>query len=529
VHEAIYDALPDPVLLVRGGVVRSANRAFLSLLGDASVVDVPLIELAPECPVDLLRRLSDESGDESSAIYGARVVFHGRSPSRPRLALDIRIVHAGDEGWVLVGQDATEVADLHATIGLLSRLYVMRKSAAMVDVDLLLAESRPIFEGLGWNLGLWAIETEGEELGARLHYSFVAGGSEREVSLTSEVIATIQGRFIPLTQLTNIRRVVEDGHGVYVDDLAPVGATLVGRAGSAAGAIEERLRAAGLVRAALAPVFVDERVAFVLMFSGTRITERDFAAIQLFAAMVSAAEQLGTLSEEMARQDRHAALGQMAAQLAHEVRNPLAVLYQATSQIRHRQRDGRDITELVAMIDEESRRLDRLVNDLVHFAAPLAPRIRETSLEPIVRYALDGVRAELGEERFASLAVQVAIDDVLVQADPVLLRQALAHLFHNAVGYAGKGGLVEVRAELEGPWVRLRVRNDGAPLTPDVASRVFEPFFSTKAQGSGLGLAVVRRLVEDQGGKVLLEEHHAGVSFAVLLRAVPRESDKRPS
>ncbi|MCB9630977.1 MAG: hypothetical protein H6721_02340 [Sandaracinus sp.] len=268
----------------------------------------------------------------------------------------------------------------------------------------------------------------------------------------------------------------------------------------------------------MAPVFVDDRVAFVLMFTGAAITERDYAAIQLFAAMISAAEQLGAVSDEMARQERHAALGQMAAQLAHEVRNPLAVLYQATSQIRHRQRDGRDIGDLLSMIDEESRRLDRLVNDLVHFAAPLAPRIRETSLEPIVRYALDGVRAELGDASFAALAMHVDIDELSILADAVLLRQALAHLFHNAIGHAEKGGAVEVRAEREGDWVRLRVRNDGAPLAPDVARRVFEPFFSTKARGSGLGLAVVRRLVEDQGGRVLLESHDAGVSFAVMLR-----------
>jgi signal transduction histidine kinase len=519
VHAQIYDALPDPVLLVRGGIVRAANRAFLGALGETCVEGVPLDELVPDCPADVLRRLERDASElvSSHETYGARLVFLGRH-APTRLALDVRVVSAGAEGWVLVGHDATEATDLHETIGLLSRLYVTRKSAAMVDVDLLLAESRPIFEGLGWNLGLWAIVPEGDGLGARLAYSFVAGSSEAEVSLTSEVIAALEDRTVPLDNLPNIRRVVEDGHGVFVDDLAPVGATLLGRSGRSVAEIEERLRSAGLVRAAMAPVFVDERVAFVLMFTGLRITERDFAAIQLFAAMISAAEQLGAVSEEMARQERHAALGQMAAQLAHEVRNPLAVLYQCTAQIRHRQRDGRDIGELVAMIEDESRRLDRLVNDLVHFAAPLAPRIRETSLDPIVRYALDGVRAELGDGPFAALVMKLDLEDHVVLADAVLLRQALAHLFHNAIGHAEKGGVVEVTARRDGAFVRLRVRNDGAPLAPDVASRVFEPFFSTKARGSGLGLAVVRRLVEDQGGRVQLESHEASISFAVLLR-----------
>lgn len=516
-HAEIYDALPDPVLLVRDGVVRAANRAFVGALGE-DVVGVALSELAPDCPSDVERRLARTSSDvAANETYGARLVFQARAQAT-RLALDVRIVSAGDAGWLLVGQDATEAADLRETIGLLSRLYVMRKSAAMVDVDLLLAESRPIFEGLGWNLGLWAIETSGDRAGARMEYSFVAGSSASEVELASNIANVLQGVVVPLEHLPNVRRVVEDGHGVFVDDMASIAAALMKHLGHPEAGVAESLRAAGIVRAALAPVFVDDRVAFVLMFTGAGITERDYAAIQLFAAMISAAEQLGAVSDEMARQERHAALGQMAAQLAHEVRNPLAVLYQATSQIRHRQRDGRDIGDLLSMIDEESRRLDRLVNDLVHFAAPLAPRIRETSLEPIVRYALDGVRAELGDASFAALAMHVDIDELSVLADAVLLRQALAHLFHNAIGHAEKGGAVEVHAEREGDWVRLRVRNDGAPLAPDVARRVFEPFFSTKARGSGLGLAVVRRLVEDQGGRVLLESHDAGVSFAVMLR-----------
>lgn len=515
-HAAIFDALPDPALLVRDGVVQAANAAFVRGFAGEQPIGRTLISLAPGCPPELLSRLAQlpERGLAGEA-YVSRVVFELASTGG-RLALEMRVVGVDDEGWLLIGQDATDAADLRETIGLLSRLYVKHRSAAMVDVDVLLTEARPIFEGLGWNLALWSIEHEGEVPGARLRYSLTVGQDASQLRSTTDVVQALQDRFVPLRLLEHLRRVVEDRRGVLIDDMASVGGELMRELDGDA-TITQRLRAAGIARAALAPVFVDEQVASVLMFSGARITERDFAAIQLFAAMFSAAEQIGGLSEEMARQERHAALGQMAAQLAHEVRNPLAVLYQATAQIRRRTREGRDITELVAIIDEESRRLDRLVNDLVHFAAPLAPRVRETSLEPIVRYALDGVRAELGEAAFDSLQVHVDIGELVVLADAALLRQALAHLFHNAIGHSQKGGTVEVRAWRDGASVRLRVRNDGAPLAPDVASRVFEPFFSTKAQGSGLGLAVVRRLVEDQGGCVLLEPHETGVSFAVTL------------
>ncbi|MBX3247600.1 MAG: PAS domain-containing protein [Myxococcales bacterium] len=526
-QSALFDALPDPVLLVHEGVIVDANRAFRELLGEECVRGLALVALVPDAPEELVEQLTQRATEGG---FAARLVFRGRSSQR-RIALDVRVSPAGDQGWILVGQDATEVADLHATIGRLSRLYVTRRSAAMVDLDLLLAESRPIFEGLGWNFGLWAIEPLDEEtpaaerpaaagrLGARLRYAFVTSADEAAVATASEMAAMLQGRLFAFDDVPHVAKVVADGRGLFLDNLPPIGAALL-RSLGAPGDAEEAMRVAGFVRCALAPVFVDERVAFVLMFSGPRVTERDFAAIQLFGAMVSAAEQLSTFSEEMARQERHAALGQMAAQLAHEVRNPLAVLYQATAQVRRRARDGRDIEELLTMIDEESRRLDRLVNDLVHYAAPLTPRLRETELASIVRYALDGVRAEVPEERFAELQLELDVPELRVRADPVLLRQALAHLFHNAIGHVGQGGSVTISARAEQSWVRLRVTNEGPPLEPSVASRVFEPFFSTKATGLGLGLAVVRRLVEDQGGRVRLEDGQGGVTFAVLLPAI---------
>ncbi|HJL36044.1 MAG TPA: ATP-binding protein, partial [Polyangiaceae bacterium LLY-WYZ-15_(1-7)] len=408
-------------------------------------------------------------------------------------------------------------ADLRSTIGRLSALYVDRRSAAMTGLDALLAGSRSIFEGLGWNLALWELHDDGPAVEVSLRYSVFTAADATQLAEHQKLLAPISERRIPLEAMERVSSVVSGREGLFIENMPRVGSKLLRELAADVDA-EGLMSELGLTRGAVAPVFVDERVAYVLLVTGRHIAERDFAAVQLFAAMVSAAEQVSALGQEMARQERHAALGQMAAQLAHEVRNPLAVLYQATSQMRRRLKRGEGVDDLMGMVEEESRRLDRLVNDLVHFAAPLEPRLRDHLLDPLVRHTLEGLQAE-APELCARVRFDVDVGEARVRADALLLRQALAHLLHNAMGHAGEGGTVRVAAVRQGDEVGLSVANDGPPLEPDVAARVFEPFFTTKPSGTGLGLAVVRRLVSDQGGRAVLDEATEGVAFSLWLPA----------
>ncbi|MBC7172770.1 MAG: hypothetical protein H5U40_10100 [Polyangiaceae bacterium] len=232
--------------------------------------------------------------------------------------------------------------------------------------------------------------------------------------------------------------------------------------------------------------------------------------------------QIAALTSEIGQQSKLAALGQMSALLAHEVRNPLAVMFQAYRQIRRRVGEQVDIEELMAIVEEEAWRLNHLVNDLVHFAGPIKPRLQAVGLGQVVQWALEGLMADpdVPTDKIV-FHVDVAAELTPVLADPMLLRQAVSHLVSNACAHVKRGGEVRIAGE-EDPstdGIRLVVMNDGEPLPPDVARRVFEPFFTTKAKGTGLGLAVVRRLIEDQKGKVALDSTERGVSFSIWLPA----------
>jgi len=501
---AVLEAFSEPVFVVRDAQVRWVNGAAARLLERApeDLEGAPFPELLADPKGSIEARLRSETGAE---VHRVRL----KTASESVVELDVRAGNAGEEGYVLFGHDATSAAQLQSTIGLLSRLYERRHSAH--DIDGLLQESEAIFDALSWHVGLFELDGDHAILRATSTYAREGEGAGAKVAQLA------MGRRVPLEVIPNLRRVVQERKGTFVEAFPAAAAKLAERIGVASREVAASLMKDRLERAAFAPVFLEERVAFVLVVVGPDLIERDFAAIQLFAAILSATEQARRMAEEMSRQQQHATLGQMCAQLAHEVRNPLAVMLQAARHVRKRLDDPEAIEELVRMIEEEGRRLDRLVGDLVHFAGPSRARRQPTYLEQVVRWSLELLLVEL-PQRCEQVTIEVVVDpDVRVYADPVLLRQAVAHLLLNACVHAGRDGRVDVEAEVTEDEAILSVRNDGEPLTPDVAARAFEPFFTTRAEGSGLGLAVVRRLVEDQGGRVTHDATDDGVCFSLRI------------
>lgn len=220
-----------------------------------------------------------------------------------------------------------------------------------------------------------------------------------------------------------------------------------------------------------------------------------------------------------------AALGQMSALLAHEIRNPLAVMLQAYRQLRRRVGDEAEIDDLMAMLEEEAWRLSRLVDDLLHFAGSAKPQLEDASLSELVSWSLEGLAAE-ADIALDDFAIHLDVPPELstVRADPRLLRQAISHLVAAACARLEQGGDLWISAEEDarGHRVRLVVASEGEPLPPDEAARAFEPFFTSYSRGVGLGLAAVKRLVEDQKGRVAVDPTESGVSFSIWLPASAR-------
>jgi PAS domain S-box-containing protein len=202
-------------------------------------------------------------------------------------------------------------------------------------------------------------------------------------------------------------------------------------------------------------------------------------------------------------------LGQLAAVVAHEVRNPLAGLRASLQVLDGRIADGRD-RDIIAVMIQRIDGLNDKVNDLLLYARPSPPRAQALDLWPLVREAASSAMAATGH---AGPPLHVETIRAWVLADADMLRAALLNLLINAL-QSGGGAPIDVSASVVGNVCRISIADHGPGIPEQIRDRVFEPFFTTRATGTGLGLAIVRRLIELLDGTVTLHERPGGGTVA---------------
>jgi len=235
------------------------------------------------------------------------------------------------------------------------------------------------------------------------------------------------------------------------------------------------------------------------------------------------------LQELHLRAERLEAVAALSASLAHEIRNPLASIRSAVEQLVGNKRDDPDERILGDLVLRESDRLSRLLGEFLDFSRVRASHFRAVNLLSAVGDAARLVREHPDYGPGVELVIKG--DPILVQADEDLVHRIVWNLLLNAVQALRGQGRVEVSldvppgselprgAEFEQP-VRLRVRDNGPGIDPDLRERLFQPFVSGRPGGSGLGLAIVQRAVESHRGLVLVESAPGeGTTFTILLHA----------
>jgi two-component system, NtrC family, sensor histidine kinase HydH len=228
------------------------------------------------------------------------------------------------------------------------------------------------------------------------------------------------------------------------------------------------------------------------------------------------------LQQEVTRNRRMASLGSIAAGVAHEIRNPLSSLKGFATYFRERFSESPTERETAEVMIREVDRLNRVINQLLEFARPLTMTLVPTSLQSLIRHILKTVEGQAREKGIVIEAdLPPEIGEISIDADR--MSQVLMNLALNAIAATEAGGILRVvLARQDERSVRISITDTGAGIRKEDLSRVFDPYFTTKPAGTGLGLPIVEKIVEAHGGKIsLASELGEGTTATVILPMTP--------
>ncbi len=228
-------------------------------------------------------------------------------------------------------------------------------------------------------------------------------------------------------------------------------------------------------------------------------------------------DELARKNAELRRRERLAALGEMAAGLAHEIRNPLGGIALYASMLTKELPQGKNGNGAAEKISAGVRSLERLVSEILDFAQERLPERRDWWFGEILPAVMDAVRP-WAAQCHAAVTIDQGAESCRVHCDREQLHQVLVNLLMNGVQAAGVDGTVILRAEsqIHNDGVQIEVLDDGPGILEADLHRIFNPFFTTKASGTGLGLAIVHRIVESHGGTVRAGNRPEGGAKFVL-------------
>ncbi len=211
-------------------------------------------------------------------------------------------------------------------------------------------------------------------------------------------------------------------------------------------------------------------------------------------------QELEQTRERLLQEERLAAVGRLSSAIAHEIRNPVAMI--TSSIATAKQLSGAEREEMFEIASAEAARLVTLTSEFLDYARPRTPSPAPTSVADTLAYVADASRAHASQK---GLQIEVRVSDLAeVEADSGQLQQALMDLVLNAVEAAPANSLITLTAYRLDHRVCIHVENAGDPIPEPTLERIFEPFFTTKAQGTGLGLAIARNIARAHGGDLVI-------------------------
>ncbi|MGA9566158.1 MAG: ATP-binding protein [Candidatus Korobacteraceae bacterium] len=243
---------------------------------------------------------------------------------------------------------------------------------------------------------------------------------------------------------------------------------------------------------------------------------RDFN--DMVAQLKASREEINRLHQtQMSRAEHFATLGELAAGLAHEIRNPLAGIAGVLDIVSRDLPDTSVAREVIEDAKQEAVQINRILTELLDTARPKAPQFRITDIVGTAEHAVLFARQQAVTKR---INIEFEVKDELppVEHDPNQINQVLLNLLLNAIQSMDKAGAIRVTVQQEEDAVAIVIADEGKGIAPEHLPNIFRPFFTTKGHGTGLGLSLARRMVESHGGTIsVVSTPGRGTQFTVLL------------
>jgi two-component system, NtrC family, sensor histidine kinase HydH len=226
-------------------------------------------------------------------------------------------------------------------------------------------------------------------------------------------------------------------------------------------------------------------------------------------------EQL-SLKEKLAQSERLSSLGGMVAGISHEIRNPLGIIRSSAELLKKKVAQFDPSNSIPDIIVEESSRLNLIITDFLNFAKPRYPNRAACQLEDILEKNIVFIAPQIQDQGYI-IVKDFAHDLPEIQADSDMLYQAFLNIFMNAIQAMPKGGKILVSIESADSIVNICIEDEGPGVPEELLERIWDPFFTTKEKGTGLGLGIVKNIIESHNGSIRVENRKEGLGVRVII------------
>jgi two-component system sensor histidine kinase HydH len=234
------------------------------------------------------------------------------------------------------------------------------------------------------------------------------------------------------------------------------------------------------------------------------------------------------LQAEVRRKEKLAAVGSLAAGIAHEIRNPLSSIKGVATYFGDRFAETVEDKELAGVMVREVDRLNRVISELLEFARPSELKLKQTNINELLEHS---VRLIQQDAKFNNIEIDLSVSDTLpsVLLDPDRFSQALLNLYLNGIQAMDEGGMLSVKSTHgKNGEIKVEITDTGKGIDPDDVNKVFDPYFTTKSKGTGLGLAIVHKIVEAHNGEIKIRSTPGkGTVFTLLIPLKPYKKSER--